>query len=265
METKILVIGDVYGRPGRHAIREGLKDIQDEYGVDYTIINGENAAGGKGMTEEICSDFFNWGADVISSGNHVRAKKEIDQVLKTNPAVLRPYNYPEKVPGVGIHVGKARNHQAVATINILGRVHMADVACPFTKAMEAIKEAKKQANIVMVDFHAEATSEKRAMGWFLNGKVSAVVGTHTHVPTADAEILPNKTAYITDLGMTGPYNSVIGLKTELALERFLNNNRKKFEVAKGDVRLCGAVITVEDSGEAIAIEQVIHKIELNDK
>lgn len=262
METKILVVGDVYGRPGRQAIKDGLKHIQNEYAVDYTIINGENAAGGKGMTEEICSDFFSWGADVISSGNHARSKKEIDEVLKTNTAVLRPYNYPEKIPGVGLHIGKAKNHQAIATINILGRVHMAEVACPFTKAIEAIKEAKKQANIVVVDFHAEATSEKRAMGWFLNGKASAVVGTHTHVPTADAEILPGKTAYITDLGMTGPYNSVIGLKTEIALERFLNNNRKKFEVAKGDVRLCGAVITVEDNGEALHIEQVIKKFDL---
>ena len=245
METRILVVGDVFGKPGRRILQKKLQEIKDKHNIDFTVVNGENAAGGKGITPDICRDFLSYGVDVISSGNHARDKKEIDELLKNNPKVMRPHNYPKDMPGSGICISRAHNGERVAVINLLGRVHMAKVSCPFTIAKEAIKEAKKEANIVIVDFHAEATSEKRAMGWFLNGEVSAVFGTHTHVPTADAEILPKKTAYITDLGMTGPYNSVIGLKTELALNRFLHNDRKRFEVAKGNVKLCGAVITVD--------------------
>jgi metallophosphoesterase (TIGR00282 family) len=255
--SRILLIGDVFGRPGRRAVLETLPTLIPEEKLDFVVVNGENAAGGKGLTPEICRGFFDAGCDVITTGNHVRAKKEIDPLLESEPRVLRPLNYPPSVPGSGSVVRQARNGRNVAVINAMGQVHMGEeIDSPFLSIRAKVDELRFQTPIVILDLHAEATSEKRAMGWYLDGRVSAVLGTHTHVQTADEEILPNGTAYLTDVGMTGPHESVIGLRTDLALERFVSGKRGAFDVGKKDVRLCGAIVDVNDeSGKAVSIRR----------
>jgi 2',3'-cyclic-nucleotide 2'-phosphodiesterase len=258
---KILAIGDVFGRPGRHAVQNFVPKMIAEEQVEFVIANGENMAGGKGMTPETCQDLFDAGVDVITSGNHARDQKQIDPLLDSEPRLLRPMNYPTTYPGRGHVVEKARNGTSVAVINSMGLVHMAKLDSPFVPTLKLAEEMKKFTPIVIVDFHAEATSEKRAMGWYLNGQVSAVVGTHSHVQTADEEILNGGTAYITDLGMTGPYESVIGLRIDLAFDRFLKSDRSRFDVGKKDVRLCGALIQVDEvTGKANSIERVLRKL-----
>lgn len=261
---KILLLGDVFGKPGRRAVFEHLPGIIDKEYLDFVILNGENAAGGKGITPEICQQFFDAGVDVITTGNHVRDKKEIDSFLMTESRIIRPFNYPDSMPGRGTTARTGRTGKSVGVINAIGRVHMGEIPSAFPPMYGIVEKLKEEASVIVLDFHAEATSEKRAMGWHLDGKVSAVLGTHTHVQTADEEILPNGTAYMTDVGMTGPHESVIGLRTDLALMRFVRQQKGPFDVAKGDVKICGAIVEVDEStGRAQGIRRLRMNIPSN--
>lgn len=254
---KILFIGDIVGSPGREAVDKLIPRVAKREDVDFIIANGENAAGGSGITQRIAEELLDSGIDAITSGDHIWKRKDITEVLDQHPNILRPANYPPGVPGMGYHVIKTKKGQPVGVINLVGRVFMEPVECPFRKASEAIEELSKETKIIFVDIHAEATSEKIAMGWYLDGLVSAVVGTHTHVQTADERILPQGTAYITDVGMTGPHDSVIGRKKEQILARFLTQLPTRFEMAEDDVQLNGALIEIDDNaGKAISIKRV---------
>jgi metallophosphoesterase (TIGR00282 family) len=251
---KILFIGDIVGRPGRNALKEWLPEWKAENNIDFVVANGENAAGGMGMTTKIYHELLSLSIDVITTGNHIWSKKEIFSVLDSSDRLLRPANYPENVPGNGWAIHSLRD-QDVMIVNLEGRVFMKSLECPF-KTIDKILE-KFEGKVVLVDFHAEATSEKIALGWYLDGRVSAVVGTHTHVQTADETILPNKTAYISDLGMTGPANSVIGMKKDVVLHRFLTQMPAKFEVAKGQTIISGALVEIDgETGRAVSIERI---------
>ena len=261
---RILFIGDIVGKPGRRAIHEVLGKVIIDHGIDFTIANGENAAGGMGITPSIAIEILDEGVDVLTSGNHIWAKKEIIPFLDEESRILRPANYPAQVPGRGKGVFQLRNGQKVGVLNLEGRVFMKHLDCPFRVAEKEIEILKKQSNIIVVDFHAEATSEKVAMGWFLNGKVSGVLGTHTHVQTSDERILDGGTAYITDVGMTGPLDSVIGIRKEVALERLLTQIPWKFDVATGDIELQGVVLEVDDkTGKSKNIERI--RVPLNER
>ena len=259
----ILFIGDIFGRPGRTMVKDHLPELVKEHAIDLIIANGENAAAGFGITPPLAEELFELGIDVITTGNHVWDKREIVEYFQNadgNPhsmarRLLRPANYPAGMPGWGLYQGK-KNDVPYAVINLQGRVFMTSNDDPFRVADQLLKET--QTKIVLVDIHAEATSEKISMGWYLDGRVSAVVGTHTHVPTADERVLPGGTAYITDVGMTGPYDSVIGVKKELIMGKFLNNMPVRFEPATGDVRLCAVVVDCDNAtGRARAIERVM--------
>jgi 2',3'-cyclic-nucleotide 2'-phosphodiesterase len=259
--VNILLIGDVFGKPGRRAVRELLPGLRGEHALDFVIANGENAAGGKGMTEGTCRELFDAGVDVITSGNHVRSKSEIDDYLRVEERVVRPLNWPEPIPGKGFVVRPSRVGVPVAVVNSMGRVHINMGDSPFEITKRTVEEMKGRTPVVVVDFHAEATSEARMMGWYLDGLATAVLGTHTHVQTADEEVLPQGTAYITDVGMTGPHHSVIGLSIELAERRFFHGDRNGFEVAKKDVRLCGAIVDADEaSGRARSIRRIQIKL-----
>ena len=260
---KILFIGDIFGRPGRTIVREKLKGLVREHGIDLVLANSENAAAGFGITPALAEDLFELGIDVMTTGNHIWDKREIVDYFAAadgnphSPArrLLRPANYAPNLPGHGVYEG-AKNEVAYAVINLQGRVFMTSNDDPFRKADELLRQLK--AKIVFVDIHAEATSEKIALGWYLDGRVTAVVGTHTHVPTADERVLPGGTAYITDVGMTGPYDSVIGVNKEQIITRFLNNMPTRFEAATGDTRLCAVIVDADDSsGKARAIQRVM--------
>jgi metallophosphoesterase (TIGR00282 family) len=260
---KILFIGDIFGKPGRTIVRERLKELVRENSADLIIANGENSAAGFGITPPLADELFELGVDVITTGNHVWDKREIIDYFEAangdrhSPArrILRPANYAPDLPGWGFYEG-SKNGVAYAVINLQGRVFMASNDDPFRKADEILKTIK--ARVIFVDFHAEATSEKIALGWYLDGRVTAVVGTHTHVPTADQVVLPQGTAYITDVGMSGPYDGVIGVQRDLVLGKFLNNMPVRFEPATGDVRLCGVVVDCdENSGRAREIRRVL--------
>ncbi len=254
---RILMIGDVYGRPGRKALKENLPELIQEYQIDAVIANGENAAGGNGITSEIGREFFSWGVDVITMGNHVWNNRDIFAYLPREPRIIRPANYPDGSPGQGSRSFVARNGVKMAVLNISGQVFMQPLGCPFHKARELLAELDPDIKVIILDFHAEATSEKVAMGWFLDGQVSAVCGTHTHVQTADERILPQGTAYITDVGMTGPKDSVIGVEKELVIEKFVTQMPRRFEVALGDYQLNAVVIEIDpDSGQALSIERI---------
>jgi metallophosphoesterase (TIGR00282 family) len=254
---KILCIGDVVGSPGRKAIHELLPDLIEQHQLDFVLANAENSAGGSGITAETVKDLLSLPIDVLTGGNHTWRFKEATKLLDSEGRLLRPLNYPPKTPGKGFAVYQAKNGINVGVLNLQGRVFMDPLPSPFAAADEAIAVLKQECQIVLVDMHAEATSEKRALGWYLDGQVSAVFGTHTHVATADEEILPNKTAYITDIGMTGPYDSVIGMRKDLVLQRFLTMRPTAFNVAKHDVRLCGIVVDVDpETGHANRIERV---------
>jgi hypothetical protein len=254
---KILFIGDIVGGPGRRAVRELVPALIEDYRIDMVIANCENAAAGFGITREIVEELYRCRIDVLTSGNHVWDKKEILEFVEDYETLLRPANYPEGAPGFGSALVPCPSGVQVGVINLVGRVFMRPLDCPFKTAEKEIEKLRRKTKILLVDMHAEATSEKQAMGWFLDGRVSAVIGTHTHVQTADEQILPQGTAYMTDAGMTGPFDSIIGTKKEAVLERFLMQMPNKFDVAKGDVRLQGALITIDEgTGRSLGIERV---------
>ncbi|TSA55698.1 TIGR00282 family metallophosphoesterase [bacterium] len=254
----VLLIGDITGAPGRNILKEQLKNIQKQESIGFTIANAENAAGGSGVTENIANELFSYGIDVLTSGDHIWKKKETAEYIAREYRLLRPANYPDIAPGFGCYVFKTRTGESIGVINLIGRVFMQAVDCPFRKAMECVEKLRKETNTIFVDIHAEATSEKVAMGWFLDGMVSCVFGTHTHIQTADERLLYKHTAYITDIGMTGPMDSVIGRKKEQILERFLSQMPVKFEMAEADVRIHGAVVEVDlKTGYALSIERLL--------
>jgi 2',3'-cyclic-nucleotide 2'-phosphodiesterase len=258
--VNILMIGDIVGTPGRMILKRALPLVFKKYDIDYCIANVENAAGGFGVTKEICDEFLDQGVDCMTSGNHIWDKREILGFIDLIPQLLRPANYPSKQPGRGTHVGKGkRSGVAVATLNLSGRVFMnGSIDDPFQAAVTAVEELRKETPIIMVDVHGEATSEKAALGHYLDGKVSAVVGTHTHVPTCDHRILTKGTAYCSDLGMTGPYDSVIGVEKEAVLLRFLTAMPGRFETAKGDPRFAAVVVDVDpETGRARSIDRML--------
>jgi 2',3'-cyclic-nucleotide 2'-phosphodiesterase len=254
----ILFIGDIIGRPGRELIRKGLRGVVERHQVDFVIANAENSAAGFGITKDVGDSLLEMGVDVMTSGNHIWDKREALDYIAAEPRLLRPANYPAGVPGRGSCVTHSGDGRAVGVINVMGRVFMTPIDDPFAVVLREIESIRHKTRVIIVDFHAEATSEKQAMGFYLDGRVSAVVGTHTHVPTADERILPKGTAFLTDAGMTGPYESVIGMRTDKILKRFLLQTPSAFEVAKRDVRLAGAVIDVDETtGKARGIERVL--------
>jgi len=258
---KILFIGDIVGKPGREAIGALLPGLKKKYKIDLSIANAENAAGGSGLTPKIAEELFGFGLDLLTSGDHIWKRKEILETLDAEMRILRPANYPKGSPGRGYGVIKAKKAAPVGVINLAGRVFMSSLDCPFKRAQEAIEELKNQTQVILVDIHAEATSEKIALGWFLDGTVSAVLGTHTHVQTADEKVLPGGTAYITDLGMSGPYDSVIGRKKEQILTRFITQMPVRFEMAQDDVQLHGVVLDIDEkTGKARSIERIQEKM-----
>jgi len=262
--VQILFIGDIFGRPGRTIVRERLPELVKQHSVDLVIANGENAAAGFGITPALAEELFDVGIEVITTGNHVWDKREIiDYFQEANgnpysPArrVIRPANYPSGMPGWGWYEGRTRAGVPYAVVNLQGRVFMTSNDDPFRVADGLLKQIT--AKVILVDMHAEATSEKISMGWYLDGRVSAVIGTHTHVPTADERVLPKGTAYLTDVGMSGPYDGVIGVKKELIINRFLTNMPARFEPATGNVKLCAAVIDCDaTTGKASSIERIM--------
>jgi metallophosphoesterase (TIGR00282 family) len=258
---KILFLGDIVGKPGREAIRILLPGLKKKYKLDLCIANAENAAGGSGLTPRLTEELLDSGLNMLTSGDHIWKKKEILEILDSEMRILRPANYPPDNPGKGYGVIKTKKGHPVGVINVEGRVFMSNLDCPFKCCMDAIEELKKQTRIILVDIHAEASSEKIALGWFLDGKVSAVMGTHTHVQTADERILPGGTAYITDLGMSGPYDSVIGRNVEQVLSRFLRQTPARFEMAKDNVQLHGVVLDIDEkTGKARSIKRIQEKL-----
>lgn len=251
----VLFLGDVIGKPGRLAAAEYLKDSQ----ADFKVINGENLAGGLGITPSLAIEMLEAGADGITTGNHVWRKKEIVPYVMEERRIIRPLNYPPGTPGFGYTLLR-KNNKAIYLVNLEGRTFMSTLDCPFRSVEEFLGVKSKEAPIV-VDFHAEATSEKIALGWFLDGRVSCVVGTHTHVQTADETILPKGTGYITDLGMTGPVNSVIGMDKGAVIERFITQMPHKYEVAKGDVEVQGVMMTLDATTRScVKIERIREKV-----
>lgn len=254
---KILFIGDIVGKPGRLAIRQGLPDLVNKLKIDFVIANAENAAAGFGVTQAICEEIFSMGVDVLTSGNHVWDKKEAVTYITKENRLLRPANYPEGVPGAGSIVMKTSQGEKIGILNLSGRIFMQPLDCPFKAAKRELPALKEQTNVVIVDFHAEATSEKSAIGWYLDGEVSAIVGTHTHVQTADEKILPGGTAFITDVGMTGPVDSVIGVKKEMIIKKFLTHIPLRFETANGESVLSCVVLDINSkTGHAAAIQRL---------
>lgn len=260
--TNLLFIGDIVGRPGRDLLRHGLAALASHHNVDLVIANVENAAAGHGITPDIANDLFEYGVHVMTGGNHTWDKKEIFPYIVKQPRMIRPANYPEGAPGLGRYVARAENGVMVGVVNAMGRVFMTPLDDPFRIVLEQIDLVKADgAQIVFVDFHAEATSEKVAMGWHLDGKVAAVVGTHTHVQTADDRVLPRGTAYITDVGMTGPHDSVIGVDRMAIVHRFLSAMPQRFETATENPRLNGVVVRAdEQTGLAVSISRVNHSL-----
>ncbi len=260
MEFKILVLGDVVGKPGRSVIKEKVPSFIEKEKIDFCVVNAENAAGGSGITRKIAEEMFSCGVNAITMGDHVWKRKEIFNYLDDEQKILRPANYSPHAMGRGGVVLKSNNGVSVGVINLLGRVFMKPIDCPFREAQRLVKEMSTQTKVIIVDLHAEATSEKIAMGWFLDGKVSLVYGTHTHVATADETVLPGGSAYITDIGMTGPHKSILGRKTENVLKAIVTQMPVSFDVAEEDPRACGAAITVDSTtGKAVDIKRVVIK------
>jgi len=255
--VRLLFIGDIVGRPGRELVRHGLRGLVEHHRIDLVIANAENAAAGFGVTREIGEQLIDYGVDVMTSGNHIWDKKEALDYIGTEPRLIRPANYPAGAPGNGSYLARTRADVSVGVINVMGRVFMLNIDDPFQVVLREIEALRQRARILFVDFHAEATSEKVAMGWHLDGRVTAVVGTHTHVQTADERVLPGGTAYITDVGMTGPHDSVIGVETQAALNRFLTALPQKFETATTNPRLHAVVIEADaQTGRAVDIERL---------
>ena len=256
----ILLIGDVVGNPGRSIMKKALPVVFKKYDVDYCVANVENAAGGFGVTKDVCDEILDMGVDCLTSGNHIWDKKEILGVIDLIPQLLRPLNYPARQPGRGSYVGKGKRSKApVATLNLSGRVFMnGAMDDPFALGLKEIERLREEAKVILVDMHGEASSEKTAIASYFDGLVSAVVGTHTHVPTCDHRILPRGTAYCTDLGMTGPYDSIIGVEKDAVIHRFLTGMPSRFETAKGDPRFAAAVVDVdEQTGRARSIDRML--------
>jgi len=261
---KILFVGDIFGSAGRRIVREHIGHVREAHDVELVVINAENAAGGFGVTPQIAEELFDLGADVLTTGNHVWDKRELLDYLNSAPAeskerprrVLRPANMQPGLPGYGVFEGVTQSGVDYAVVDLMGKVFMSGTNDPFNAANDLLAGIK--AKVLLVDFHAEATSEKVAMGWHLDGRVTAVLGTHTHIPTADERILPGGTAYQTDVGMSGPYDSVIGVEKELVLHRFLTGMPGKFEAAKGNPKMCAALITCDPvTGRASAIQRIM--------
>lgn len=254
---KILFIGDIVGRPGRHLVRDALPRLIDQHMIDLVIANGENAAAGFGLTADVVAELLDMGIDVLTTGNHVWDKRDGLICLEQEPALLRPANYPVDVPGRGVGVFRTAAGLSITVVNLEGRVFMGNLDCPFRKADAILQELGPGQKIIFVDFHAEATSEKGALAAYLDGRVSAVVGTHTHVQTADERVLPGGTAFISDVGMSGARDSVIGIRKELSIQKFLTQMPVRYEIAKSDPVLCAVVVSInEDSGQANSIERI---------
>ncbi len=254
---KLLFIGDIVGEPGRKAVQQILPRLHEQQALDFVIANGENSAGGNGITPQIAGELFSAGIDVITTGDHLWDQKSVLDLFYSEPRFLRPLNYPASVPGRGSNVFQLRTLPPIAVMNLQGRTFMSALENPFSSAEAEVNRLKEQAKIIFVDFHAEATSEKIALGRFLDGRVSAVVGTHTHVQTADEQILPNGTAYLSDAGFTGPHDGCLGREIEPVIKRFLTGMPQRFEVARNNIKLHGAVIRVDDdTGRAVSIQRV---------
>ena len=258
---RILFIGDIVGEPGRRAVEELVPKIKKRDRVEFVIGNAENVAGGSGVTPALAEELFKAGVDVLTSGDHIWKRREITEYIDSNGRLLRPANYPPGTPGFGSTVVQSESGTDVAVINLQGRVFMQAIECPFRAAKAEVEKLKGKARIIIVDMHAEATSEKIALGWYLDGTVSAILGTHTHVQTADEKILPQGTAFISDAGMTGPFDSVIGRKKEQILARFLTQMPTRFEMAEDDIQLHGVIIDVDDkTGKADSIKRVQERL-----
>ncbi|MDK2820533.1 MAG: 2,3-cyclic-nucleotide 2-phosphodiesterase [Clostridia bacterium] len=256
---RFLMLGDVVGRPGRKAIQKILPMVLQEHKPDLVIANGENVAGGNGITLDTAWELFSGGIDVITLGNHVWDKREAFSLLDKEERIIRPANYPPGTPGRGYTIVNVNQEYKVGIINLSGRVFLPPMDCPFRIGYQLAEELREETKFILVDFHAEATSEKVALGWYLDGMVSAVVGTHTHIQTADARILPNGTAYITDVGMTGPRDSVLGVKKEIIINKFLSNLPARFEVANGVMQLEAIIIDVDPvTGKAVSVNRLQH-------
>jgi len=254
---RLLFIGDIVGRPGRDLVRQGLGPLVAHHRIDLVIANAENSAAGTGITRDIGDQLLDAGVDVMTSGNHIFAKREAIDYIGAEPRLLRPANYPAGVPGRGSYVAHTRDGRSVGIVNVMGRVFMPSLDDPFAVVLREIEALKARCRVIVVDFHAEATSEKMAMGWHLDGKVTAVIGTHTHVQTADERVLPGGTAFLTDVGMTGPHDSIIGVQIEPALARFLNGMPTRFEPATANPRLNAAIVVADDAtGRAVGIERL---------
>ena len=254
---KVLFIGDIIGKPGRDLLQKGLRALVEHYRVDLVVANAENSAGGFGVTKDVGDAILDLGVDVMTSGNHIWDKKEALEYIVGEPRLLRPANYPAGVPGRGSYVAQTGDGRAVGVINVMGRVFMLNIDDPLAVVLKEIEAMRARTKVIIVDFHAEATSEKVAMGWHLDGKVTLVVGTHTHVQTADERILPNGTAYLTDAGMTGPHDSIIGMEREPSLARFLTGMPSRFEPATGNPRLNGLVVDADEkTGRATSVTRI---------
>jgi metallophosphoesterase (TIGR00282 family) len=254
---KVLYIGDIMGEPGRRAVARSVPRLVSQRKIDVVIGNGENVAGGFGITPELAEELFGMGLSAITTGNHAWDKKEILDYFPRERRLLRPANYPENVPGQGSVVIETKSGEELAVLQLMGRVYMPTLDCPFQVAKREMTKLRTRVAAVLVDMHAEATSEKMAMGHYLDGEATAVVGTHTHVQTADEQILPRGTAYLTDIGMTGPLHGVIGVKKELAIEKFLTGMPRRFEVASGPTVFCAVLIELDARiGKALSIERI---------
>jgi 2',3'-cyclic-nucleotide 2'-phosphodiesterase len=257
LEMNILFIGDIFASGGRGIVADHLNRLISEHRIDLAIANAENSAGGFGITPLIAEELLSLGLDVLTGGNHSFDKREIHDYYDIQPRLLRPANYPPGLPGAGTYIGKARNGVQYAVLNLQGRAHMANIDCPFRKADELLAAIDPTIKIRIVDFHAELTSEKVAMGWYLDGRATAMIGTHTHIPTADARILPGGMAYQTDAGMTGPYQSVIGVEKDLILRRFLTGLSGRMEAARHGIELHGLIVQADEAtGKALTVERV---------
>ena len=254
---RILFVGDIFGKPGREIARRAIPALVERESLDFVIANVENSAAGFGVTGDIADTILGYGVDVMTTGNHVWDKKEILDYMPRQPKLLRPANFVPGTPGRGSYVGRTRSGEPIGVINVMGRIFMQPLEDPFAVVLKEIEALRGKARVIIVDFHAEATSEKVAMGWYLDGRVTGVFGTHTHVQTADERILPKGTAYLTDAGMTGPHDSIIGVTTEIALTRFVTGMPAKFESASGPGRLNAVIVTADQAtGRATAIQRL---------
>jgi len=254
---RLLFIGDIVGRPGRELIRKGVQSLIDRFDLDLVIANAENAAAGRGVTRQIGDELLSWGVDVMTSGNHIWAQRETADYIAVESRLIRPANYPAGVPGNGSYLARTAAGRPVGVVNVMGRVFMQEIDSPFTRVIEEVEALRGRTRVILVDMHAEATSEKVAMGWHLDGKVTAVIGTHTHVQSADEQILPGGTAYLTDAGMTGPHDGVIGVEKAPVLDKFLRAMPVRMETASGNPRLNGILIAAEEAtGKAIAVRRI---------